>query len=67
MLKRSSLRQGAQLALPNLPQKDDRDVGASQAFDITVGNRALSFLGDVILNIYYIRPLFEVVNIELSR
>ena len=52
MLKRYSLRKCVQLALPNLPQKDNRYVGASQAFDITVGNGALPFLGNVILNIY---------------
>src|SRR5258706_229443 len=63
---RLALRQRAQFALPNLPQQDHRHVRTTQAFRIAIGNRPLALLGNMILDVDEIGPLFDVVHADLA-
>src|SRR6185295_625104 len=51
LFERFTLGQRAQLAPPDLPHEDNRRIRAAQTLRCSVGNRALPFLSDVILNV----------------
>src|SRR5262249_18785863 len=64
--QRTAFRESAQLSQPNLSHQNDRDIRPAEALSATVGNGALSFLRNVILNVHDIRSVFLFVNRKLT-
>src|SRR4051794_23999091 len=66
MLQRSALFKGTELPLPDAPHQQDHRIGPSNVLVHAIRERALSYLGNGILDTHDVGRLPEIVHVHLA-